>query len=302
MSNEQTKTRITQLYLSLQERDANDLLSIWEKNDREEWTDDAFEAIRQILLERMGSLPAQREKMSDEPRHVTEAITRPQRIQPRKEIIRLMWRDGFSFGLIWVVFEFISKIFPYHLLHSIAPIYTGSVLYAFAGACSAAILAYNIHPHPKVMSFAVGGALACGGGFLAGVMPGFVLIQSMPDRLPYIVMIFLPGFPLTLAFSVMGCFLGAALGIVQRDWRQVRRLTLAGAIGFSCYFLITFLYSNFVLPLVPLSLLVEKSRGIKEQPSIMVYTVHMVRGIIFGVVSGALLGFVLRQKKLDEGI
>ena len=44
---------------------------------------------------------------------------------------------------------------------------SGSVLYAFAGARSAAMLAYNIHSHAKVMLFAVGGALARGGGFLA---------------------------------------------------------------------------------------------------------------------------------------
>jgi hypothetical protein len=100
----------------------------------------------------------------------------------------------------------------------------------------------------------------------------------------------------------MGCCLGAALGIVQRDWVQVKRLTLAGAVGFSFYFLITFLYSNFVLPFLPLSLLVEKSRGIKVEPPAIVYTVHMVRGILFGAVSGALLGLVLRQKKLDKGI
>ena len=59
-------------------------------------------------------------------------------------------------------------------------------------------------------------------------MVGYVLIQSMPDHLPYIVMISLPGFPFTLAFTMMGCCLGAASGIVQRDWRRLKRLTLRG--------------------------------------------------------------------------
>ncbi len=382
MGNEQTKKRITQLCLSLQERDTNDLLSIWEKNDREQWTDEAFEAIRQILLERTGSLPAQKEKVSDEPRHVAEAMqhleqalafgkademdkalqeceaairvaphlaitynhsgilfervgqlekaigqfqeavrlnpknadaqrnlrkaqkefTKPQRIQRRKETFRLMRRDGLSFGLIWVVFELIWKIFPYHLMGSISSIYIQSTLYALAGPCSAAVLGYRIQPQRKLILFAGVGGLACGGGYVAGVIPGYLVIKSMPERIPYIVWISLNGFPLTFAFIVMGCCLGAALGIVQRDWGQVKRLTLAGAVGSSFYFLITFLYSNFVLPFFPLSLFVEQSKGIKVQPPIIVYTVHMVRGIVFSVVSGALLGLVLRQKKLDKGI
>jgi hypothetical protein len=67
MSKEKTTSQITQAYLNLEEKDTNDLLSIWENNDREEWTDDAFEAIRMILLKRMGSLPAQREKIFDNP-------------------------------------------------------------------------------------------------------------------------------------------------------------------------------------------------------------------------------------------
>ena len=38
-------------------RETSDLLEIWQAHDKNEWTDEAFEAIRQILLTRMESLP-----------------------------------------------------------------------------------------------------------------------------------------------------------------------------------------------------------------------------------------------------
>jgi tetratricopeptide (TPR) repeat protein len=40
-------------------RDTEDLLGIWQKDDRDEWTDEAFEAIEVILLERLGEIPPQ---------------------------------------------------------------------------------------------------------------------------------------------------------------------------------------------------------------------------------------------------
>jgi hypothetical protein len=43
------------------EKDTDELLQIWKENDRTEWTDTAFEVIREILLERTGSLPPQQE-------------------------------------------------------------------------------------------------------------------------------------------------------------------------------------------------------------------------------------------------
>jgi hypothetical protein len=47
------------IYAHLQEKDTEELLAIWEENDRAEWTDEAFDAIRAILLERLGQLPEQ---------------------------------------------------------------------------------------------------------------------------------------------------------------------------------------------------------------------------------------------------
>ena len=59
--------RIQQIRNSFEDRDTADLLEIWQKNDRQEWTPEAFEAIRQILLERNGTVPEQAVNAGENP-------------------------------------------------------------------------------------------------------------------------------------------------------------------------------------------------------------------------------------------
>jgi hypothetical protein len=53
---EDLKLQIRQRML---EKDTEELIAIWKKNDRTEWSDEAFEVVREILAERIGDLPAQ---------------------------------------------------------------------------------------------------------------------------------------------------------------------------------------------------------------------------------------------------
>jgi len=48
-----------QIYQRMNERETEDLIEIWQKHNREEWTEDAFEAVKAILIERLGKLPEQ---------------------------------------------------------------------------------------------------------------------------------------------------------------------------------------------------------------------------------------------------
>ncbi len=48
-----------QIYRELDLRETNDLLEIWKTNDRVEWSDVAFDVIRDILLKRTGEVPPQ---------------------------------------------------------------------------------------------------------------------------------------------------------------------------------------------------------------------------------------------------
>lgn len=44
---------------NLRDRSSDELIQIWKENDRERWSGDAFEAIKQILIERGLTIPAQ---------------------------------------------------------------------------------------------------------------------------------------------------------------------------------------------------------------------------------------------------
>jgi hypothetical protein len=57
MTSESSDSLYDSVYKSLQEKDTEELLEIWQQNDRNEWSDKAFVAIHEILLERLGSEP-----------------------------------------------------------------------------------------------------------------------------------------------------------------------------------------------------------------------------------------------------
>jgi hypothetical protein len=48
-----------QIYNELNLRETEDLVEIWQTHDQEQWSDTAFDAIREILMQRLGELPVQ---------------------------------------------------------------------------------------------------------------------------------------------------------------------------------------------------------------------------------------------------
>src|SRR5258708_34749823 len=60
-----TENEKKSLRQKMQEKDTEELLEIWKKNDRTEWTDIAFEVIRETLIERTGEVPPQNEFSSN---------------------------------------------------------------------------------------------------------------------------------------------------------------------------------------------------------------------------------------------
>jgi len=47
------------IYQNMQLKDSDELLKIWVQNDRNEWSNEAFSIVHDILLERLGSVPEQ---------------------------------------------------------------------------------------------------------------------------------------------------------------------------------------------------------------------------------------------------
>jgi len=62
MSPDQKAERVEQIRKNMELHDTAFLLHVWKTNNRREWTAEAFEAIHEILLARLGSAPAQTER------------------------------------------------------------------------------------------------------------------------------------------------------------------------------------------------------------------------------------------------
>jgi len=54
------------IYNNLSLRETEELLEIWNKNDRGEWTDLAFDVVEEILRERLGELPLRQKDVVDQ--------------------------------------------------------------------------------------------------------------------------------------------------------------------------------------------------------------------------------------------
>ncbi len=60
------------MYNELSLRETEDLLEIWWANDHEEWTDTAFEVIKEILIQRLGEIPPKEESNPEQDKSVYE--------------------------------------------------------------------------------------------------------------------------------------------------------------------------------------------------------------------------------------
>lgn len=56
-----------QIYQNLKLKETDELLGIWQKNNHYEWTDEAFEAIHEILQERQVEIPPQDDPIYERP-------------------------------------------------------------------------------------------------------------------------------------------------------------------------------------------------------------------------------------------
>lgn len=85
--------RIQEIRRTLDTRDTEELLEIWQKNDRAEWTLEAFAAIREILMARNVNLPVQNE-------YIVETEEEPDTYHNRQRLDRI---SSWARGLSWLV-------------------------------------------------------------------------------------------------------------------------------------------------------------------------------------------------------
>jgi len=108
-NNELDEKRIIQIRQELSLHSTDELSAIWQENDREVWTDEAFEAIRQLLTERLsGELPHQKDPGAAE-NHLEQAYASSQAGEIEKALLEVdlalkdkpNWAEAYHFrGLL----------------------------------------------------------------------------------------------------------------------------------------------------------------------------------------------------------
>jgi hypothetical protein len=72
------------VYNSLNLKETPDLLSIWYEHDQEEWSEEAFQAIEQILINRLGEIPPKPELEKANSDDSSRIVEDPEFYKPKK--------------------------------------------------------------------------------------------------------------------------------------------------------------------------------------------------------------------------
>ena len=133
-----------QIYNSLNLKETDELVEVWQSNDRVEWTEVAFDVIQEILLERLGELPPQDEPVlehvavkndsDDLDEETLEKITNednaPEFYKPREVLWLEIWLPRAAIAAI--VATLISSLFELPSLHNtISSYFMGNTEWAF---------------------------------------------------------------------------------------------------------------------------------------------------------------------------
>jgi hypothetical protein len=166
-----------------------------------------------------------------------------------------------------------------------------TVLYGLAGALGGAMLGWADGQRTRVLAFALAGAIGCGlGTFLTTVFVSGYVELRLTGYWPWLLVN-------TVRFAVAGGFTGVLLGAVQRDWRQITRLALAGAVGFGLYYLVPEALS-FVVKL-PTDF-VPGSMGEVTHDSVVAALLLAFGGAVGGAIGGTCLGIASAKKSTQS--
>jgi hypothetical protein len=179
------------------------LLAAWIQNDRQEWSDNAFDAIKQVLIERGISIPQQ---------DIPFSFATPATPAPVKNLNPLSDSPYYGYGG-WLAFFCVIQIF-------IAPILT-----IFSLAQSVLVISQSAYRYPVPGSMLFGSGLTLlVVGF--GVDAGLRLRRVQPGAVRNV--------KLFLLFALVVSFLGVALPFLEGNFhsRVTQFLMIRAIVGF----------------------------------------------------------------------
>jgi hypothetical protein len=126
-----------QIYNNLNLKETEELVEIWQKNDRVEWSETTFDVLKEILQQRLGELPPQNEPISEyiedeediEPddEQTIDDDNQPEFYKPRE----VLWLDTWLYraAIAAIVASFISSLLElYRMQRIILPFFAGNSL------------------------------------------------------------------------------------------------------------------------------------------------------------------------------
>jgi hypothetical protein len=99
----ETERYADEVQRKMEEKETDELVRIWQENDREAWTDEAFEVVSRILLARLGKLPEQNPPDEDGDESEEEISADEHLIIPFPQDKKLIWIADISNRLSWVI-------------------------------------------------------------------------------------------------------------------------------------------------------------------------------------------------------
>lgn len=109
-----------QVFDTLNQRETDDLVEIWKKNDRVEWSELAFDVMQEILQNRLEEVPRQNKPIFE---YVEENARKHEKSKIEKEVMKRVWQS-FLFNGLPMLFGFAALAISLSL---------GSFIMGFAG-------------------------------------------------------------------------------------------------------------------------------------------------------------------------
>ena len=172
-----------QVYRNLRYMETDELVEIWQTNDRLEWTDTAFDVIREILQERLEELPPQNEPVYEtgRPKEITTMTLVQVYFSFSGRIGRqTYWLKGIlPIAVVSVVVGFIEEAIPTYSAYSGVPTILWQLLAIWP---SLALTVKRWHDRNKSGWWVLIGLIPIAGGILALIETGLLKGTEGPNR------------------------------------------------------------------------------------------------------------------------
>jgi len=140
MSDEEEKNALRrQVFERMNFKETDELLAIWRKGDHEEWTDTALDVVKEILLSRLGEIPAEEENIEQQIENQSNVASRGEK--------KLAFISFLANLLSWIVLVLYTIIFVVRVILGIQDIAAGvpfnlQQIYGWLGILSSLVFSF----------------------------------------------------------------------------------------------------------------------------------------------------------------